>query len=369
MLGGQAVGLDLDEVGRALAGGSDAAGHVGADGEHEIGHRLLVFLGLDLNAGGAVGKQEDRVVGGGVAVDGAHIEALVDRRGEHLLQVGGIGLGVSRHVDEHRRHVGVDHARALGHRADLHRAGGELQLIGALLADGIGGHDGVGSLGAVLLGELGGNDLADALEHLVDRKSLADDAGGADEHFVLAEAEQLFRLALNGAGILDALRAGGGVGVAGVDDDGAGLAVLEDLTVENDGSGAELIGSEHRGAGRLGLGVEDGHIGLLGLAALHADVHSARGKALRGGDAAAFDHFVFHSVVLLFLFLLYIKSVPYGYIGGIMRPVVSGRPMIRFMFWMAWPAAPLPMLSITEETIRRWVRLSKVGVISQKLVP
>ena len=97
-------------------------------------------------------------------------------------------------------------------------------------------------------------------------------------------------------------------------------------------SGAELIGSEHRGAGRLGLGVEDGHIGLLGLAALHADVHSARGKALRGGDAAAFDHFVFHSVVLLFLFLLYIKSVPYGYIGGIMRPVVSGRPMIRFMF-------------------------------------
>ena len=77
----------------------------------------------------------------------------------------------------------------------------------------------------------------------------------------------------------------------------------------------------------------------------------------------------FHSVVLLFLFLLYIKSVPYGYIGGIMRPVVSGRPMMRFMFWMAWPAAPLPMLSITEETIRRWVRASKVGVISQKFVP
>ena len=87
-------------------------------------------------------------------------------------------------------------------------------------------------------------------------------------------------------------------------------------------------------ASTLGLQpmLKTGHIGLLRLAALHADVHSARGKALRGGDAAAFDHFVFHSVVLLFLFLPYIKSVPYGYIGGIMRPVVSGIPMMRFMF-------------------------------------
>ena len=298
----------------------------------ETDESRLVLLGLDLDAGGAVGEQDHGVVGGGVAVDGAHIEALVDGVVQHLLQVGGVALGVGGDVGEGGGHVGVDHAGALGHRADADGAGGELELVGGFLADGVGGHDGIGRVGAVGLVELGGDDLTDAIEHLLDGQLLADNAGGADEDLVLTHAEELLSLALDGPGVLDALGAGGGVGVAGVDNDGAGLAVLEDLTVENDGGGAELVGGEHRGAGRLGLGVEDGHIGLLGLAALHADVHSARGKALRGGDAAAFDHFVFHSVVLLFLFLLYIKSVPYGYIGGIMRPVVSGRPMIRFMF-------------------------------------
>ena len=286
MLGGKAIGLDFDEVGRAFAVGSDAASHIGADGENEVCHCLLVFLGLDLNAGGAVGQQEDGVVGRGVAVDGAHVEALIHSRGEHLLKIRGVSLGIGRHIDEHGRHIGVDHARALGHRANLHRAGGELQLIGALLADGIGGHDGVSSLGTVLLGELAGNDLADALEHLVDRKSLADDAGGADEHFVLAEAKELFRLALNGAGVFDALLTGSGVGIAGVDDDSTSLALFQDLTVENDRSGAELVRGE---AGRAGAGqirVKDSDVGLLVLTLFDGGIGSTCGEALRRGHAA-----------------------------------------------------------------------------------
>ena len=40
-----------------------------------------------------------------------------------------------------------------------------------------------------------------------------------------------------------------------------------------------------------------------------------------------------------------------------------------FMFWMAWPAAPLPMLSMTELITARLVRLSKVGVMQHRLVP
>ena len=246
----------------------------------------IVFFGLDLNAGSAVGEQEDRVVRGGVAVDSAHVEALIHCCGEHLLEIRGVSLGVGRHVDEHRRHIGVDHARALGHRADLHRAGGELQLIGALLADGIGGHDGVGSLGTVLLGELAGNDLADALEHLVDRKSLADDAGGADEHFVFTEAKELFRLALNGAGVFDALLTGSSVGIAGVDDDSTSLALFQDLTVENDRSCAELVRGEAGRAGAGQVGVENSDVGLLVLALFDGGVDRASGEALRRGNAA-----------------------------------------------------------------------------------
>src|SRR5208283_4338001 len=37
----------------------------------------------------------------------------------------------------------------------------------------------------------------------------------------------------------------------------------------------------------------------------------------------------------------------YGRTGGARRPVVSGRPNIRFMFCTAWPAAPLTRLSST----------------------
>ena len=39
-----------------------------------------------------------------------------------------------------------------------------------------------------------------------------------------------------------------------------------------------------------------------------------------------------------------------GSTGGAARPVVSGKPNSRFMFWMAWPAAPLTRLSTTART-------------------
>ena len=357
MLGGQAVSLDLDQVSGALAVGSDAAGDVDADMLDQAGKRSLVFLGLDLNAGGAVGQQEDGVVGGGVAVDGAHVEALVDRRGEHLLQVGSVSLGVGGDVNQHGGHVGVDHTGALGHRADTDGTGGQLQLIGGFLLLGVGGHDGPGSVRALFGGHVG-DDAAHAVEHLLDRKSLADHAGGADENLILAQAQQLFRLGLDSLGILDALLAGGGVGVAAVDDDGAGLALLEDLSVEDDGRCAELVRGEAGRAGGGILGIENGHVRLFGLAALDAGINCAGGIALRGGHAAAFNHFVCHLLDSSLKYISEIRCFDQGYMAGYSRPVVSGIPMIRFMFWMAWPAAPLPMLSITLETIRRWVRAS-----------
>ena len=38
------------------------------------------------------------------------------------------------------------------------------------------------------------------------------------------------------------------------------------------------------------------------------------------------------------------------------RPAVSGRPSMRLAFWMAWPAAPLPRLSMAATTVARPVR-------------
>jgi len=43
----------------------------------------------------------------------------------------------------------------------------------------------------------------------------------------------------------------------------------------------------------------------------------------------------------------------YGNIGCCNSPVVSSRPHIRFMFWMAWPLEPLTRLSMAAMTMAR----------------
>ena len=353
LLGGQAVGLHDHQMGGALAVGGDAAGHIHADHVQNLGEGGLVRLSLHGHAGGAVGQQEQGVVGAGVAVHGHHVEALVGAGLQHGLHHGGVDLGVGGDVGQHGGHVGVDHAGALGAGADADGAAGQLQLIGHFLLHQVGGHDGPGCVGALLHAHVG-DDAAHALQHLLHGELLADDAGGAHEHLVLPQAQQLLRLGLHRLGVLDALLAGGGVGVAAVDDHGAGLALLQDLPVQNDGSGAEFIGGEHGRAGGGLFGVDDGHVGLLALAALHAHIAGACQESLGGGNAAALDQFISHTAY----FLSAVWMMDQGYMGAIFRPVVSSRPKMMFMFWMAWPAAPLPMLSMTELTSRRLVRAS-----------
>ena len=82
------------------------------------------------------------------------------------------------------------------------------------------------------------------------------------------------------------LLAGGGVGIAGIDDDGAGLALFQDLAVKDDRSGAELVRGEAGRAGAGQVGVENSDVGLLVLALFDGGVDRAGGEALRRGNAA-----------------------------------------------------------------------------------
>src|ERR1039458_8733668 len=50
------------------------------------------------------------------------------------------------------------------------------------------------------------------------------------------------------------------------------------------------------------------------------------------------------------------------------RPSVSASPSIRFIFWMAWPAAPFTRLSMALTTTARPVLGSTVAPMSQKFV-
>ena len=135
----------------------------------------------------------------------------------------------------------MNHAAALADATDAASFSADSKLDRRSLSPSIGRHDSEICLLRSVLFQL---DFRQVVLNALNRQPLADDAGGADEHFVLAEAEQLFRLALNGAGVFDALLAGGGVGIAGIDDDGAGLALFQDLAVKDDRSCAELVRGE-----------------------------------------------------------------------------------------------------------------------------
>ena len=100
-------------------------------------------LATQLDAAGAVGQNEQRVVGGHVAVDAEPVEAPSGREDQRLAQPGRRDVGVGHDEAQHRRHVRVDHASALGHPRDPHHAVVERKFPEGHLGDPIGGHDGV----------------------------------------------------------------------------------------------------------------------------------------------------------------------------------------------------------------------------------
>ncbi len=67
------------------------------------------------HAGGAVGQQQQRVVGRSIAIHRKAVIAALDRSAAACSQRGAGDLGVGHHEAERRGHVRLDHARALGH--------------------------------------------------------------------------------------------------------------------------------------------------------------------------------------------------------------------------------------------------------------
>ena len=125
-----------------------------------------------------------------------------------------------------RRHVGRDHARALGDAVDDHLGVAELDARGRDLRIGVGGHDRLG--GAEQRVGAGVRDQrADDARDPRPVERLADDAGRSHEDFVGRRADRL------GGGLRDmgdrgrADAAGEGVGVAGIDDERARLPLVQ----------------------------------------------------------------------------------------------------------------------------------------------
>ena len=120
------VTFTVDEFSRALAVPGDLLGEVA----EEAFQRLAEFLeaavarqrdGGGTALGGAGRKEQERVRGRGVAVDGHAVEAFVGALLQQRLQDGGRDRRIGEDEGQHGRHVGSDHARALGEPVDGHR--------------------------------------------------------------------------------------------------------------------------------------------------------------------------------------------------------------------------------------------------------
>src|SRR5690348_4842776 len=177
----------LPDVGVGDGAGGTAGVGVSGGADHAHGHELLGALavarhlaaqrtgdvaqgGLEdiragaiftqrLVAGGAAGKEEGGVVGGHVAVHADHVEGVVHGAlHDGLKEVRGDG-GIGGEVAEHRRHVGVDHADALGRAAEADGLALNLEFDGDGLGAGVGGHDAAGEIVAAVGS---GFDLGDA---------------------------------------------------------------------------------------------------------------------------------------------------------------------------------------------------------------
>ena len=112
-----AADCDLGEHRRALAVRDDLLREIGADGANaECELRVGRRRSLDRRCTRC--EQHDRVVRRALAVDRDRVEGRVDRGPEEGDRLARLERIVRRDDREHRRQVGVDHPRALGHATD-----------------------------------------------------------------------------------------------------------------------------------------------------------------------------------------------------------------------------------------------------------
>ena len=144
---------------------------------------------------------------------------------------------------QHGGQLRGNHARALDHAADLPAFGaGQFDRLRL----GVGGHDGVGGVGAGFGG--GGKSLMGTLgtsQHVVQRQQFTDETGGADSHIIRFGADEPGDRFRGGDGLGVTGLAGAGVGTAGVQNHGLDVTVGDDLTAPLHRGGTETVRGEH----------------------------------------------------------------------------------------------------------------------------
>ena len=219
---------DGDEFGRAFAVADDGLGELEGEAAEQVFELFVARVGDVVDFALAVfagGDDDEAVVGAGVAVNGDGVEGFVGDFLGHQLEDGLGNFGIGGDEGEHGRHVGMDHAGAFG---DAGGADGMFFADAAFarggFGHGVGGHDGaccIRPVGGLHFGQ-GGDDFADG-------QRLEDDACGEGKDLGGFAAGLFGGRGAGFDGVDSALCACAGVGVAGVDDDGAHAVFVEEV--------------------------------------------------------------------------------------------------------------------------------------------
>ncbi|ENN87601.1 hypothetical protein RHSP_63227 [Rhizobium freirei PRF 81] len=245
---------DFEHLGRAFAVANDLNGEILKEIVErcaEAGKLRIVGtidMRLSISRSSAGGKQHQRIGGRGIAINGHGVEAWADAVGQQRLKSGRGNVGIGDDERKHRRHVGRDHAGALGNAVDGDLDAADVGAAGRDLRIGVRGHDRLGGLEPEIVHCI----LRHRVEHAgkfrcIER--LADDAGGGEIDFVFTAADGRSSGLRGQLGRLSALQAGKGIGIAGIDDDGAGAAMGQVLPAEIDRSRRTLRTGEDAGDG------------------------------------------------------------------------------------------------------------------------
>ena len=141
---GGAVHRDLYEFGRSLAVADQLVGKVEHHAVEGTGEFLepAVADPADARCPGSPGREQQAgVIGRGVPVDRYRVEGGPHMQAQHGAQHVRVNVGVRDDEGQHGRHVGRDHARALGNTGDADGVTVDLALGVRPLGEGVGGHD------------------------------------------------------------------------------------------------------------------------------------------------------------------------------------------------------------------------------------
>ena len=208
--------------------------------------------------------------------------------------VGLVDARVGRDEAKHRGHVGMDHARALGHAADRDLAAVDLEAHGVFLAPRVGGHDRLGRFDAAFRRQVSPRPCRcpcalSAIGSRLPMRPVEQTSHSRGLVFVILRGVLDHRL-----GIGDSAHAGAGIGAAGIDHHAANLPVARVPHRDLDRRGLDQIGRERRGDFRRDIRDDQRHVLLA--ARLDAARDAGGLKALRGGDASSLDDLGFHSL-------------------------------------------------------------------------